>query len=117
MQRKTEYGTTTIDDAILATIATEAALATPGVVRLATRRRVNGKSLALKNSEAANGVEVVAHASDGYSVYLHVIVAYGLSIASVGRELSRRVTDALVGAVGEEPRAMTIQIEGVQRVE
>ncbi|AEJ39336.1 alkaline-shock protein [Sulfobacillus acidophilus TPY] len=115
MERQTEFGSTIIEDAVLATIAAEAALATDGVVALGTRRWVNGSVVLIRHPDPSRGVKVTALDDGGYQLDLYVVLLYGVKIGRVGRILAERVHQALTEAVGVAPLHIVIHVEGVRR--
>ncbi len=117
LEKRTEWGQTIVNDDVLAVIAAQAALTAPGVVQMSQSGLGDNLTNLVRHDMSSRGVRVTTLEDGHYAVDLHVLMAYGVRIATVGREVGRRVNDALKDAVGLYPDRIVIHVDGVRILE
>ncbi|EYB67309.1 hypothetical protein DEIPH_ctg044orf0022 [Deinococcus phoenicis] len=107
-------GSIVISEAALASLIGLTAHEIPGVVGMAPANLKEGISRVLGRANAREGV-VVVREEGGYAADLYVVVAYGVSIPTVARNITERVEHLVKTQAGIELRATRVHAVGVQR--
>jgi uncharacterized alkaline shock family protein YloU len=94
-----------ISSAAIARIVGETAAECYGVVGMAGRRRLRGRSV--------RGIEVDGD-GDGLTIDLHVVVEYGLNLAEVASTIRNRVGYEVQRLTGLPVRAVEVHIDDVR---
>ena len=89
---------------VLARYAVDAALETPGVVRLVESR---------VSSRPHKGVRVISEESRPVSLEVHLAVEWGCSVPEVGRDVQRRVAVYLERMADVRPGAVTVVVDEI----
>jgi len=107
-------GSIVVTEAALASLIGLTAHEIPGVVGMAPANLKEGISRVLGRANAREGV-VVGREGDGYTADLYVVVAYGVSIPTVARNIKDRVEHTVRTQAGTELKATRVHAVGVQR--
>ncbi|WP_034385242.1 Asp23/Gls24 family envelope stress response protein [Deinococcus sp. YIM 77859] len=108
-------GSIVISEAALASLIGLTAHEIPGVVGMAPATLKEGLSRVLGRANAREGV-VVSREGGEYAADLYVVVAYGVSIPTVARNIKDRVEHVVKTQAGIELKATRVHAVGVQRV-
>ncbi|GMA16695.1 Asp23/Gls24 family envelope stress response protein [Deinococcus metallilatus] len=107
-------GSIVISEAALASLIGLTAHEIPGVVGMAPANLKEGLSRVLGRANAREGV-VVGREGGEYTADLYVVVAYGVSIPTVARNIKDRVEHIVKTQAGIELKATRVHAVGVQR--
>lgn len=107
-------GTINITEAALASLIGLTAHEVPGVVGMAPANLKEGLSRVLGRANAREGV-VIGREGPDYLADLYVVVAYGVSIPTVARNITERVEHIVRTQAGITLRATRVHAVGVQR--
>ena len=110
----TVTGSIVVSEAALASLIGLTAHEIPGVVGMAPANLKEGISRVLGRANAREGV-VVGREGEGYTADLYVVVAYGVCIPTVARNIRERVVHVVKTQAGPELRATRVHAVGVQR--
>lgn len=110
----TVTGSIVISEAALASLIGLTAHEIPGVVGMAPANLKEGLSRVLGRANAREGV-VVTREGGAYAADLYVVVAYGVSIPTVARNIKDRVEHIVKTQAGIELGATRVHAVGVQR--
>ncbi|MCI5937613.1 MAG: Asp23/Gls24 family envelope stress response protein [Eubacterium sp.] len=115
-QMDTENGTIVVDEEVLAKYAGSAAVECFGVVGMASVNMKDDLARLLKKDSIRKGVdvEIVDHR---LSIELHIIVAYGVSIIAVAKNLVDNVKYKVEEFTGMEVGKIVVCVEGVRVVD
>ncbi|MBB5233575.1 Asp23/Gls24 family envelope stress response protein [Deinococcus budaensis] len=108
-------GSIVVTEAALASLIGLTAHEIPGVVGMAPANLKEGLSRVLGRANAREGV-VVGREGEGYTADLYVVVAYGVSIPTVARNITERVEHVARTQAGIDLKATRVHAVGVQRV-
>ncbi|MCD7825368.1 MAG: Asp23/Gls24 family envelope stress response protein [Clostridiaceae bacterium] len=112
----TDMGKIIIDRDVLAKYAGIATTDCIGVVGMAAVNMKDGVTKLLKKENADRGVNVYV-SEDRIKVELHIIVAYGVSISAVARNILESVQSKLEQYTGLTVERINIIVEGVRIVD
>lgn len=112
----TDIGNVSIDLDVIAKYAGLAAIECFGVVGMAMVSVKDGLTKLLKRESLAKGVDVTIEANVIY-INFHVIVAYGVSIATVADNLVNNVRYKVEQFTGINVGAINIFVEGVRVID
>jgi len=110
---KTEYGTITIDNEVIARIAGLAAMDCYGIVGMAARSVRDGIVRLLKIESLTRGV-VLRINENALSIRLHIIVEYGTNIPAIANSLTDMVKYKVEEYVGVEVEKIEIFVDGIR---
>ncbi|MCL6648559.1 MAG: Asp23/Gls24 family envelope stress response protein [Chloroflexi bacterium] len=105
-----ERGAVGLSPNAIAAIASRAALASYGIVGMATRRPIDGIVRMLARSHAGRGVEVRI-VEGAIEIALYVIVEYGTKILEVAHNLQQAVKFAVERASGMPVRRIDVYVQ------
>ena len=109
-------GTVSIHPSVLVTVARLTALATPGVVRLGERWRLDvGRVLSSQSHSGGNGVDVFVSDDNLVTVDLEVVAEPGVNLVQLGQWLQTEVVRAISEIVGMEVSAVNVFVLDVDR--
>lgn len=108
-------GHITITEAALASLIGLTAHEVPGVVGMAPANVREGILKVLGRAQAREGV-VISRDEGRYSAELYVVVAYGVSIPTVARNITERVEHAAKTHAGIELARTRVHAVGVRHV-
>jgi len=108
-----QYGTTIIDDHVLASIAGLSAMECYGVVGMVTRSSAGGLVELLLREQSSKGVKV--HTNDEeITIDLYVIVQFGTRISVVANNIIEKVKYSIENLTGMTVSKVNVNIQGVR---
>lgn len=119
MSRKysNELGQVTINTEVIAKYAGSVAVECFGIVGMAGTRVTDGLVQLLKKEHLSKGIRVTMTAEGKVSLAFHVIVSYGVNIATVAENLSENVRYKMKKYMGLEVEDVKIYVEGVRVID
>ncbi len=109
----TQYGTTTISDNVLATIAGIAACDCAGIVGMSASNTAEGIAELLKRESLTKGIKV--NSGDGsIKLELHVIIEYGVSMVAAAHNVIEAVKYAVETQTGLQVENVDVIIQGIR---
>lgn len=116
IDQKTPFGKINISTELVADVAGEAATTCYGVVGLADRSAIwENIAELLQRSDYDKGV-YCRKKKDGYSVDVYIVVAYGVKITEVLREVQKKVAYDLNKSFGECFLEVNVFVQGVREI-
>ena len=115
-QMNTEYGQIIIDEEVIAKYAGMNALECFGIVGMARVSKRDGLVSLLMRDNLTKGVYVDIH-DNQISIDFHIIVVYGVSIATVTENLIENVKYKVESLTDMEVEHINIYVEGVRIVD
>lgn len=116
-QMDTRYGKVLIDENVIATYAGSVAVECFGIVGMAAINMKDGLVKLLKKDYLNHGISVIVDEENMISIDFHVIVAYGVSIATVSDNLIETVKYKLETFTGMKIDKINIYVEGVRVID
>ena len=113
-QMDTQYGKILIDEDVIATYAGSVAVECFGIVGMAA---VNMKVKLLKRDYLTHGISVLIEDENQITIDFHVIIAYGVSIATVSDNLIETVKYKVESFTGMKINKINIYVEGVRVID
>ena len=116
IDQKTPFGKINISTELVADVAGEAATTCYGVVGLADRSAIwENIAELLQRSDYDKGV-YCRKKNGGYSVDVYIVVAYGVKITEVLREVQKKVAYDLNKAFGRTFLEVNVFVQGVREI-
>lgn len=115
-QVNTEYGQIVIDEEVIAKYAGMNALECFGIVGMASISKRDGLVRLLRRDSLTKGVNVDIH-DDRIEIEFHIIVVYGVSIATVTENLIENVKYKVESLTGMTVDKINVYVEGVRIVD
>ena len=112
----TNYGKIVVENSVLAKMAGLAALECFGIVGMAALSKRDGIVKLLTRNSITKGVKVEVEDNE-ITIEFHVIIAYGVSIATVSDNLVDAVKYQLENATGFTVKKINIIVEGVRVID
>jgi len=106
-------GETSISDEVLAMLAGISAIECYGIVGMASKRATDGLVELLGSDNLSRGVKVVSQGNE-VSIELYIIVEYGISIATVAKNVMETVKYNVENLTGVTVKKVNITVEGVR---
>ena len=106
-------GELSISDDVLATLAGISAIECYGIVGMASKRATDGLVELLGSDNLSRGVKVVSQGNE-VSIELYIIVEYGISIATVAKNVMETVKYNVENLTGVTVKKVNITVEGVR---
>ncbi len=116
-QMETEFGKIVIDTDVIATYAGSVAVECFGIVGMAAVNIKDGLVKLLKKDYLSHGISVVVDENNTISLDFHVIVSYGVNIATVAANLKDSVKHQIETFTGMQVKEMNIYVEGVRVID
>ncbi|MBE5887387.1 MAG: Asp23/Gls24 family envelope stress response protein [Lachnospiraceae bacterium] len=116
-QMDTQYGKVLIDGNVIATYAGSVAVECFGIVGMAAINMKDGLVKLLKKDYLNHGINVVIDEDNTISIDFHVIIAYGVSIATVSDNLIETVKYKVETFTGMKINKINIYVEGVRVID
>ena len=108
-----KYGTISIDENVIATIAGVAAMECYGLVGMATKNATDGLVEMLKREHLTKGIKI--HIEEDFVVVdLYVIVQFGTRISVVANNIIDKVKYNIENITGMNVKSVNINIQGVR---
>ncbi|WP_077367369.1 Asp23/Gls24 family envelope stress response protein [Anaerosalibacter sp. Marseille-P3206] len=109
---KNDYGTVSIDDSVLATIAGLSAMECYGIVGMASKNATEGFFELVKWENLSKGVKVYTQDNE-ITVDLHVILQYGVRITVVAANIIEKVKYNLENYTGLNVSKINVLVQGI----
>ena len=116
-QMENSYGKIVIDTDVIATYAGSVAVECFGIVGMADVNVKDGLVKLLKKDYLNHGIEVIINENNEIVLNFHVIVSYGVSIATVADNLMSTVKYKVESFTGMIVDEMNIYVEGVRVID
>ena len=116
-QMDTQYGKVLIDENVIATYAGSVAVECFGIVGMAAINMKDGLVKLLKKDYLTHGISVTVDEENMINIDFHVIVAYGVSIATVSDNLIETVKYKVETFTGMKIDKINIHVEGVRVID
>ena len=113
----TDLGIITIDPEVIAKYAGTVAVECFGIVGMAAVSVKDGLVKLLKRESLTHGIQVEISEDDKLTIHFHVIVAYGVNIATVSNNLVSNVKYKVEEFTGIEVEKINIYVEGVRVID
>jgi uncharacterized alkaline shock family protein YloU len=109
----TRYGRISLAEEVVATIAAVATTETFGVIGMSSKRMTDGIADLLGRENLAKGVEVLIDQND-VSVVVNIIVAYGVRISEVAKNIQEKVKFNVETMTGLKARRILVNVQGIR---
>ena len=116
-QMDTQYGKVLIDGNVIATYAGSVAVECFGIVGMAAINMKDGLVKLLKKDYLCHGINVTVDENNMINIDFHVIIAYGVSIATVSDNLIETVKYKVETFTGMKINKINIYVEGVRVID
>ena len=116
-QMETNLGKIVIESDVIATYAGSVAVECFGIVGMAAVNMKDGLVKLLKKDYLNHGISVFIDESNEITLDFHVIISYGVSIATVADNLMETVKYKVESFTGMTVKAMNIYVEGVRVID
>lgn len=116
-QFDTRLGRVTIDHEVIKTYAGSVAVECFGIVGMAAINMKDGLVKLLKRDYLTHGINVIVDENNKIIIDFHVIVSYGVSIATVSDNLIETVKYKVETFTGMEMEKINIYVEGVRVID
>lgn len=116
-QMETKLGRIVIDSDVIATYAGSVAVECFGIVGMAAVNMKDGLVKLLKKDYLNHGISVEVDENNEITLDFHVIVSYGVSIATVSDNLMDTVKYKVEAFTGMTVKNMNIFVEGVRVID
>ena len=113
----TDLGIITIDPEVIAKYAGTVAVECFGIVGMAAVSVKDGLVKLLKRESLTHGIQVEISEDDKLTIHFHVIVAYGVNIATVSNNLVSNVKYKVEEFTNMEVDKIHIYVEGVRVID
>ena len=114
---ETQLGRVTIDHEVIATYAGSVAVECFGIVGMAAVNMKDGLVKLLKRDYLTHGIDVTVNKDNKITIDFHVIVSYGVSIATVTDNLIETVKYKVETFTGMGIEKINIYVEGVRVID
>ena len=112
-----EFGDIVISPDVIATYAGSVAVSSFGIVGMAALNMKDGLVKLLKRDFLTRGINVEIHEKNDLTIDFHVIISYGVSIATVADNLISTVKYKVEAFTGMRIRKINIFVEGVRAID
>ena len=116
-QMETKLGKIVIDSDVIATYAGSVAVECFGIVGMAAVNVKDGLVKLLKKDYLNHGISVDIDENNEITLDFHVIISYGVSIATVSDNLMETVKYKVESFTGMTVKTMNIYVEGVRVID
>ncbi len=116
-QMETKLGRIVIDSDVIATYAGSVAVECFGIVGMAAVNVKDGLVKLLKKDYLNHGISVDIDENNEITLDFHVIISYGVSIATVSDNLMETVKYKVESFTGMTVKTMNIYVEGVRVID
>ena len=116
-QMDTQYGKILIDEDVIATYAGSVAVECFGIVGMAAVNMKDGLVKLLKRDYLTHGISVLIEDENQITIDFHVIIAQGVSIATVSDNLIETVKYKVESFTGMKINKINIYVEGVRVID
>ena len=116
-QMHTDLGQVIIDEEVIATYAGINAIECFGIVGMAMVSMKDGLVRLLKRDSSTKGINIIIDEDNEITIDFHIIVVYGVSIATVTENLIQNVKYRVEKFTGMSVEKINIYVEGVRIVD
>jgi uncharacterized alkaline shock family protein YloU len=116
-QMETNLGKIVIESDVIATYAGSVAVECFGIVGMAAVNMKDGLVKLLKKDYLNHGIAVSIDENNEITLDFHVIISYGVSVATVADNLMETVKYKVESFTGMTVKAMNIYVEGVRVID
>lgn len=116
-QMETKLGKIIIDTDVIATYAGSVAVECFGIVGMAAVNMKDGLVKLLKKDYLNHGISVEVEEQNEITLNFHVIISYGVSIATVCENLMETVKYKVEAFTGMTVKYMNVYVEGVRVID
>lgn len=116
-QMETNLGKIVIESDVIATYAGSVAVECFGIVGMAAVNMKDGLVKLLKKDYLNHGISVFIDENNEITLDFHMIISYGVSIATVADNLMETVKYKVESFTGMTVKAMNIYVEGVRVID
>ena len=116
-QLNTKLGAISIDKEVIATYAGSVAVECFGIVGMAAVNVKDGLVKLLKKDYLSHGIDVRIDENNEISLAFHVIISYGVSVATVSDNLKSTVKYKLESFTGMTVKQIRISVEGIRVID
>ena len=116
-QMETNLGKIVIESDVIATYAGSVAVECFGIVGMAAVNMKDGLVKLLKKDYLNHGISVFIDDNNEITLDFHVIISYGVSIATVADNLMETVKYKVESFTGMTVKAMNVYVEGVRVID
>ena len=116
-QMETKLGRIVIDSDVIATYAGSVVVECFGIVGMAAVNVKDGLVKLLKKDYLNHGISVDIDENNEITLDFHVIISYGVSIATVSDNLMETVKYKVESFTGMTVKTMNIYVEGVRAID
>ena len=116
-QMETKLGRIVIDSDVIATYAGSVAVECFGIVGMAAVNVKDGLVKLLKKDYLNHGISVDIDENNEITLDFHVIISYGVSLATVSDNLMETVKYKVESFTGMTVKTMNIYVEGVRVID
>ncbi len=113
----TDLGQILIDPDVIAKYAGATAVECFGIVGMAAVSMTDGLVKLLKNDKLAKGIDVSIDEENAIELNFHVIISYGVNIASVADNLVTSVKYKVESYTGMKVKKINIHVDGVRVID
>ena len=116
-QINTKLGIITVDKEVIATYAGSVAVECFGIVGMAAVNVKDGLVKLLKKDYLSHGIDVKVDDDNEISLAFHVIISYGVSVATVSENLMQTVKYKLEAFTGMTVKKIRVSVEGIRVID
>ncbi|MBR1629146.1 MAG: Asp23/Gls24 family envelope stress response protein [Lachnospiraceae bacterium] len=113
----TKLGMISVDKEVIATYAGSVAVECFGIVGMAAVNVKDGLVKLLKKDYLSHGIDVRIGEDNEISLAFHVIISYGVSVATVAENLMSTVKYKLEAFTGMPVKRIRISVEGIRVID
>jgi len=110
---KNQFGTISIDDNVIATLAGISAMESYGIVGMASKNAADGLFELLRWDSLSKGVKVTTK-GDSLVIDLHVILEYGVKISVVAENIIEKVKFSIENLTGFKVDKINVHVQGIR---
>ncbi len=114
---ETQYGKIAVDPEVIAQYAGSVAVECFGIVGMAAINMKDGLVKLLKKDYLTHGINVTIDEEGKIDINFHVIIAYGVSIATVTENLMETVKYKVEAFAGMKINQINVSVEGIRVID
>lgn len=116
-RKETPYGSVQINQSVIAQYAGSVAVECFGIVGMASVNMREGLVKLLRRDKLSNGIEVIITENNALIINFHVIIAYGVNIATVADNLIHNVRYKVREFCDMDVEKINVFVEGVRSID
>ena len=114
---KTGQGSVSISSEVIAQYAGTSALECFGIVGMATVSMTDGLVKLLRGSSLTKGIKVTVNNGNSIELDFHIIVSYGVNIATIADNIISNVKYKVEEFTGMSVKKVNVYVEGVRNID